>query len=264
MRARAVIPIGPRRLTWWLAWWLLAAGPASGAVWQRHIESGKGESFDFPRPHRLSYFTRDPYQRDDGNDFCDDCSAKGKAAVRTHHRFKTELRRVGSLSGFAIYDLFYRFDHHIESGEIDWKSILVEVSPGQFREIYHLQPTTAKIGPSFLLKAGGKEILGTRDLIPGTGAYAYEDYFWFSAGGATRIDLKPVNQAVEQVLPIGSGVWKGGGLDMRALRYRMPVWKSGDANCCPSGGTVEVTFKLERGEVVVTGKHYGAPCSGNP
>ena len=239
----------------WLLGCLLTAAPASAAVWQRHVESGKGESFDYPAPHALSYFTRDPFLRDDG-DFCGDCSPGGKAAVHMHHRFKTEFRRVGRLNGFAIYDLFYRFDDHVDSKKIDWKSILVEVSPGRFREIYHLQPTAAEIESSFVMKAGQEEILGTRDLIPGTGAYEYEDYFWLSSAGAERIDISPIGKAVQEILPGGYGVWKGGGLDMRTLQYRMPVWKTGDANCCPTGGTVEVKFKLEGSRISVTGRRF--------
>lgn len=63
-------------------------------------------------------------------------------------------------------------------------------------------------------------------------------------------------EAAQSVLPSGYGVWKGGGLDMSTQRYYMPVWKKGDANCCPSGGTVEIRFRLQDGRIVVTSKHY--------
>jgi len=160
------------------------------------------------------------------------------------------------LYGFAIYDVFYYFDDHVDTGDIDWKSILVSVSAGKFREIYHLQPTAADIKPSFLLKAGSDEILATRDLIPGTGNNYYEDYFWFSPAGAARIDIEEITKAVNSILPEGSAVWKGGGLDFGALAYRAWVWKQDDANCCPTGGAVHIRFRLYGSRIKVTSKHF--------
>jgi hypothetical protein len=234
---------------------LLASTPANPA-WQRHVVSGKGDSFDTPAPHSLAYFTKDPFLRDDGMDFCDDCTPKGKATVHTRHKFKTELRKVGDLQGFAIYDLFYYFDDHIATGQIDWKSILVQSSAGAYREIYHLQPTNALISPSFFVRAGPDEILVTYDLIPGTGSQIYEDYFWFGPDGPVRINTGPISEALKSILPEGLGVWKGGGLDMKSLKYHMPVWKEGDANCCPTGGMVDISFRLEAGRLLITRKHF--------
>lgn len=236
--------------------WVFIAASAPAALWQRHIQSLKGDSFDTPQPHPLAYFTRDPFLRDDADEFCNDCTPRGKASVHLWHKFKTEVRKVGTLSGFGIYDLFYRFDEHVGTKEIDWKSIVVEVSPGQFREIYHLQPIAALIEPSFFVKAGSGEILGTRDLIPGTGNNYYEDYFWLSPLGATRINIEAIGEAVQSVLPSDYGVWKGGGLVIAKLSYHMPVWKKGDSNCCPTGGAVDVKFRLDGGRVVVTSKNF--------
>jgi hypothetical protein len=234
----------------------IVASPAR-APWQRKVVSGKSDSFDTPLPHPLAYFTRDPFLRDDGDDFCSACTPHDKAAQHTKHKFKTELQKVGEVRGFAIYDLFYFFDDHVQSGDIDWKSILVADSSGEFREIYHLQPPIqTKIEPAFLFNAGGDELLGTRDSVPGTGDQYYEDYWWFDADHPVRIDTAPVNEALKSILPDGFGVWKGGGLDMKALRFRNTVWKPDDANCCPSGGTVEIQFRLDRGRVIVTGKHF--------
>jgi hypothetical protein len=239
-----------------LVLWVLVATSVPAALWQRHIQSGKGESFDTPQPHPLVYFTRDPFLRDDGDDFCADCTARGKASVHLKHKFKTEVRKVATLSGFRIYDVFYRFDDHVDSKEADWKSIVVEVLPGQFREIYHLQPTAALIKPSFVLKVGSEDILATRDVIPGTGNNYYEDYFWFSPAGAARIDIETITKTVRSILPSGYGVWKGGGLDMAALSYHNSVWKEGDANCCPTGGAVDVKFRLDGSRIVVTSKNF--------
>jgi hypothetical protein len=94
----------------------LAALSANAADWQRHVFTPKGDSFDTPAPHSLAYFTRDPFLRDDGDDFCTSCTPADKATVHTRHRFRTELKKIGDLHRFAIYDLFYRFDDHVDSG----------------------------------------------------------------------------------------------------------------------------------------------------
>ncbi len=235
--------------------WLLAA-TLEGAAWQRHVLSGKGEFRDSPAPEPLAYFTRDPFMRDDGDQFCTACTPQDKATLHAQHKFKTELTKVGDLRGFAIYDLFYFFDDDIATRQIDWKSILVKVAPGRFREIYHLQPTQAIVRPSFLLKVGDRQILATRDQIPGTGNNFYEDYFWFDRDGPVRIDIDVIPKVLKAILPAGSGVWKGGGLHMKTLTYRMPVWKENDGNCCPTGGRVELKFRLDDGRLVVTGKHF--------
>jgi len=235
--------------------WLAAANLA-GAAWQRHVFTAKGDFFDTPAPHSLAYFTRDPFLRDDGDQFCIACTPQDKAAVHSGHTFKTELRKTGYLRGFAIYDLFYFFDDHIGTRQRDWKSVLVRVAPGRFREIYHLQPTQAIISPSFLLKSGRDEILAIRDPIPGTMGNYYEDYFWFDRDGPVRIDIDSIPRVLKNMLPAGSGVWKGGGLDMKALTYRMPVWKEGDGNCCPTGGMVSLKLRLDRGRLTVTHRRF--------
>lgn len=233
-----------------------ATAATAPTPWQRMVVSGKSSSFDAPVVHPLSYFTSDPFLRDDGDDFCGACSPQDKAAAHAQHKSKTEVKKVGDLGGYAIYDVLYSFDDHIGTGEIDWKSILVSVSPGQFREIYHLQPPSAQITPSFLLKARTKELLGTRDLVPGTGNQYDEAYWWFGPDGPVRIDIESISDVLRSTLPAGFGVWKGGGLDMKTLTFQNSVWRSGDANCCPTGGAVTLRFRLDRGRFVVIEKDY--------
>jgi hypothetical protein len=110
----------------------------------------------------------------------------------------------------------------------------VEVSPGQFRGIYHLQPMAGELNPSYLLKVGSEAIVATSTLIPGTGSYYYEDYFWCSSAGTERIDIEKIMEAAQSVLPKEYGVWKGGGLDMAAQRYCMLVWKGGTRTAAPA------------------------------
>jgi len=40
------------------------------------------------------------------------------------------------------------------------------------------------------------------------------------------------------------------------LGYHTPVWKESDANCCPSGGTVDVKFRLDGSRILITSKRF--------
>ncbi len=232
------------------------ANTKTARAWQREVPGLKRE-FDVSSPHPLNYFTDDPFLRDDGSDFCTDCTARGKSQVHQQHRFKTELSKVGETHQFAVYNLFYYFDQDIEAGKIDWKSILVRVPSGQFYEIYHLQAIGIEIGPAYFMDAGGIKILATSDLMGGTGFYSYESYWWFDKDGPVRINTdEAVSAALADILPAGSEIETGGGLDMENLTFKSAVWKTGDAHCCPTGGGVEIKFKLDKGLLAAIEKRF--------
>jgi hypothetical protein len=227
-------------------------------AWQRYVYCGKGDWATQAESHPLSWFTQDPFLRDDGNDFCAACTAQEKATVHLKRKARSEVRRIGALRGFGIYDVYYFFD-----GEerIRWKSILVRTKAGMYREIYHLQPPEANIKPSFLLKISEVELLGTNDEIPGSGAFRFEAYFGFSDDGPTRIDFSPLREAVSSLLPPGGVIRKGFGFDLKSLSYQSPVWRQDDSNGHPTGGKVSVRFRMEGSRVVVTDRRFDPPPS---
>jgi hypothetical protein len=225
--------------------------------WPRKVYTPKDEWVDTQASHPLAYYTSDPFLRDDGNDFCISCTPAEKSTIHLQMPSRTEVRFVGKLQGFSVYDVFYYFD---QVGD-RWKSILVKTKSDQYYEIFHVQPTfaNAEFKPSFIFKVRGEKYLGTRDLIPGTGVYFYETYWWFNRKGIIPVDTSPINEAKKAILPKGTGIRKGHGLDMQNSRYRMFVWKDTDANADHTGGSVEINFKLVKGKVIVTKKRYLPP-----
>ena len=230
--------------------------------WERVLQ-GQQEATDVPSSHSLQYFTADPFLRDDGNEFCVACTASGKSQVHKQHRFKAELSEIGTTHGFPVYNLLYFFDDDIESGKADWKSILVRVPGGQFYEIYHLQATGIDMDTAYFMDARSSvdkravEILATSDVMPGTGFRSYEAYWWFDKDGPVRIDTDgAVEAALTEMLPAGTDIQTGGGLNMETLTYRNSVWKVGDAHCCPSGGGVDIQFKLDKGVLSVIHQQF--------
>jgi hypothetical protein len=108
---------------------LLAFQP--GAAWQRQVMTPKAEWVDTPEPHSLAYFTQYPMLRDEGGGFCSLCTPDQRLAEAKKREIRTELHLVGTLQGFEVYDLFYRFECE---GCVDWKSILVKTGPDLYRE----------------------------------------------------------------------------------------------------------------------------------
>jgi hypothetical protein len=86
-----------------------AAVPAT-AQWRRVVFSGKGKSVDVPAPHALSYFTENPFLRDDGNEFCELCTPTGKVASSQKYTIRSmvkPIKPVGVLAGYRIVDVLY-------------------------------------------------------------------------------------------------------------------------------------------------------------
>lgn len=93
----------------------------------------------------------------------------------------------------------------------------------------------------------------------GTGSFTENHVFMPNhAGGWTEIRAGQAEDGgtekwVRQLLaalPEGHGIWKGIRVDYATLSGTTPVWRDGDANCCPSGG--ELWFRL-----TITGPEIG-------
>ena len=82
------------------------------ADWQRVIDVVNYSGRDVPPPQNLSYFVEFPELRDLDDDICHLCSSAGRAKRIGDLRGPTrgmsaELRRVGMVKGFEIFDVFY-------------------------------------------------------------------------------------------------------------------------------------------------------------
>jgi hypothetical protein len=226
---------------------LLLVAPALDAAWERVVMTGKGEFVDKPGAHSLSYFTQYPGLRDVDGYLCIGCSPEQTLAAAKAQKARTEVKLVGTIRRFTIYDVFYFFD---DEPEPQWKSILVRTGPDQYREIWHYQKIQGGIWPSFLVNAGNQTLLGLDD-------HCYrlvriQEYFRITESGVTRIDFSPISEAANSILPDDTSVWFefDGRTDLPRGRIRVPLFNQGDDRCCTEG-VVDVWFTLVRSEVVV-------------
>jgi len=229
--------------------------------------SGKGRSTDRAAPHRLDYFTRDPFLRDDGHDFCLTCTPSDREKIR----IETEVHPVGTLSGFPVVEIFYRFranndranndqansdqtNNNAKPGPVKWKSILIrtgadQTGADQYVEIYHLQAyyTTVSLKPAWIMQSGAEQLLSTLDSDGGNGGGCFDGYWSFDAGGPTQLDFSAVWREIEEHIPADARYsWHCYALhlDRQTIESRV---QSSDANChaCGGLGTVAVKFRLE-------------------
>ena len=182
-----------------------AAVPAS-AQWRRVVLSGKGESVDVPAPHALSYFTANPFLRDDGNEFCEICTPSGKAASSQKYTIRSMVKPVGVLAGYTVVDvLYYPSPLALANASVTaakWKSILVQTGTDRYREIFHLQAfyTTASVEPSRIIQSGNEPVLVTMDLDGGNGGGCWEGYWWFDSTGPHPLDFSRLEAAIRERL----------------------------------------------------------------
>jgi hypothetical protein len=113
---------------------------------------------------------------------------KRLAAAKAAKEPRAEVRLVGKIGTFFIYDVFYRFQ---SEGSVDWKSILVKVGPDRYREIYHCEPTQvdARALPSALIRVGTEVFLHSRYSVGGNKGMVEDDYYSFRQNGPIRVDL---------------------------------------------------------------------------
>ena len=248
---------------------ILLIVPAGAANWERWSHSGKGYGGSIAEPHPLSYFTQYPSLRD--SSFCYLCPPEKRLALakqeKLNEKQRTEMRLVGTVHGFKIYDVIYYFSRRSGNSEYhddetpEWKSILVRTGPNQYREIWFDQKTQGDFSPSFLFQVGDKTLLGLIDDC--YRRYCEQQYWLFVKDGPTRLDLEPIWKAASTLVPknqylryydyrdtpaiLGQEFIEFGLEEQLPDRGGPPV---------PVPGVIKVNFTWDRGQIVITGKEY--------
>jgi hypothetical protein len=228
------------------------------AGWKRHISDGKGERFDAPPAHSLNYFENEAA----AENLCSGCRARERATVRADPKVRAEVRPVGTLRGIEVFDvMFYDTLPGQDREELAGKSILVKSGPDEYHEIRFIGKVQVdmELGPSTILESGAGTLLGTSGRTGGHPGGVWSAYFWLEPDGATEIDTKALFDAANSVLPRGMEAdqisWDGPGT-FRDMRLKAGVTRGYYNNCSDCGGSVEVSFALDKGHLRITGKRY--------
>lgn len=237
---------------------LLSAGAAMPAMaqWQRMVFSGKGPWTDAPVAHSLSYFTANPFLRDDACDLCAACTPADKAASARRFKVQTTVRTLGVLAGFRVLDVLYRLGPREAAGpnDVKWKSILVEVGKDQFREIFHFQAFyyTVPLSSSRIVQSGAEQVLVTMDPVGGNGGGCWEAYWWFDRAGPHGLDFSRLNAAMREGAPANTTFLTSCSvLNLETQEVKTWAQKS-DAKChaCDYLGKLTARFRLNGSTVL--------------
>lgn len=97
----------------------------------------------------------------------------------------------------------------------------------------------------------------------GTGSFNADRLYQLTENSWTAIDLDTWQNNIGPMLPAGLEIWKGVAYDFTTfyddLNAKTSLWKSDDANCCPTGGSAVIHFAIEDGALVATSVDYTAP-----
>lgn len=87
--------------------------------------------------------------------------------------------------------------------------------------------------------------------VDGTGNGNASEYYVWNADEWAPIDsdgwLKDLQRRVPAGLELRKGIWP----DLRTMRGETPLYRDGDANCCPTGGTVRITLAIRSRRFVI-------------
>jgi hypothetical protein len=188
-------------------------------------------------------------------------SFDGEIKWRAQHedgwsKIHADVKRIGTWAGQAVVDVLLTNE---ASGRPFGKFVLIGKA-GLFRPVvWLLNDVGVEFSPSRIVTVAGTSVLVSRHRIPGTGNGYLEDYITFDRQNRVPVHLPiatVISAELKRLLPPGRGVWKGGGFDVESLRYRNYVWNDRDANCCPSGGKVDIQLALRDNAITVVNGAY--------
>ena len=229
--------------------------PVENGRWICWEYSGKGQrAREIIDAKPLEYFTRQLADFDAEIGW-----RKANDKLQDWSKIRSTINTVGLFAGEQVVDIFYYAAEDDKRTKAFGKMVLIG-NNNQFRPvIWILDENGVAFSASEIKVVQGITVLATRSRIDGSGNYYYEDYFGFDQKNKTPVNFRPddaIELATKKNLPAGHGVWKGGGFDLDNMVYKHSVWKDGDSNCCPSGGTIKLQLQFKRNRIVVSKSSY--------
>ncbi|MHA3903405.1 hypothetical protein ACTPOE_07525 [Castellaniella sp. WN] len=111
------------------------------------------------------------------------------------------------------------------------------------RFLTRLDEPDLRAGAPSIETAGRDTLLELPVSVSGTGAFDDNDTFLFERDHWTRLDTHCWESGLQKRIPRGTSIDKGVNLNLGGLSAQAWLYREGDANCCPTGGSVDVTLK---------------------
>jgi len=80
--------------------------------------------------------------------------------------------------------------------------------------------------------------------VDGTGNYNESEYYMRMSGRWQPLDFESWQRELVSRVPPGRQIWKGLWLNLKTMRAETGLYRRGDANCCPTGGTIRARLAI--------------------
>lgn len=132
--------------------------------------------------------------------------------------------------------------------------VLLSVQPdGHLLPVLWDEAEDAEYGEPTLVATPAGKLIDFNGSLSGTGNLSAESLYRFADGAWHEIDITSWLHAMSMRLPKGLAAWKGVYPDWAHMTAATNLWRPGDANCCPTGGSVRMSLALKDGQIVMTG-----------
>ncbi|NGM20454.1 hypothetical protein G3576_10550 [Roseomonas stagni] len=247
-------------------------------AWQRRLEAGETNATPprpFTRDELLDEYRERTAQLDDlvrqdrsirrlevqrcpdGRRDCPPNPVFARPAALERSCLGTALRncRVGAAGLVASEDRNTRILWQIQHGFTDSDGlragiVLMAEARGGWRLVgWSFEGVT--FNPPHLVESDAGLLVHAEGRTGGSGNGNADLFYRLTPQGWSELESESWRAALPARLPAGLGAWQGVEYDAESLSARTPLWREQDGNCCPSGGTARIDFRLEGRSLVL-------------
>lgn len=171
-------------------------------------------------------------------------------------------RADGRLFLYALYAYATKDNVVIDSRA----SVFERRTDGQLRLRLAPDGNNGTFDKPMLLRTQAGTLLHIPNSESGTGNFNHERLYIWRNGKWKEADTDSWLKTLEARVPKGLGVWKGVYPNYEKMTARTPLWRKGDSNACPNGGSADITLGWSGDRVVLTALRFNRPkadCSDN-
>lgn len=160
---------------------------------------------------------------------------------------------VGAVDGRAFLYAIYAIATTREGVATETRAVVFERrSDGKLRLRLAPDGDNVTFGKPEILRTGSRTLLHIPGSESGTGNFNHEALYLWRDGRWTDVDTDSWPKTLEKRLPAGLGAWKGIFPNYKTLTAFTPLWRKGDSNACPTGGTADIGLAWSQDAIILS------------
>lgn len=190
------------------------------------------------------------------DDVAEEAAKTGCVALPEALDDKCEVAEFGAVANDKDGTLRYQLQDYKEDDgtRMAGGAVVLETvagKPGRLKPIASAYGETVHYGQPALVTAPMAVFLQIPGGMEGTGDFNAEALFLFGKTMLRDVDSESWLHDLARRLPRGLAAWKGIYPDYAAMTAGTPLWRGGDANCCPTGGYATIRLGLKGDRLTV-------------